>query len=97
MIWKILLVVLIIFLAGTGYCVHLAIQKIKRMNRYVEVKKGMTEQEALDILGTDYDDKMVKPYYVKYTWRIDNPKYKGIRLVEIEIDHNEVFNVVGKK
>lgn len=97
MVGKILLVVLAIFVIITIYSVNLALRTMKRMNRYTEVKKGMTEQEALNILGKDYTDKMIKPNYVKYTWEIKNKKYTGIKKVELEIFKDEVINVVGTR
>ena len=97
MVWKILTVLLILFIAISIFSVFLALRKVKRMNRYTEVKKGMTEQEVFQILGKDYNDKVTKPNYVKYIWKITNANWTGVKRVEVELTDNKVIKVSGTK
>ena len=96
--WKLVLaIILAAFIFITAYSVHLATKKMKCMNRYTEVKKGMREVEALDILGRDYNNMEILPNYTKYTWTIKNGSYSGIRNVVLEVKDGRVLKVTGTK
>ena len=96
--WKLILgIIIVLFIAITVYSVHLATSKMKHMNRYTEVKKGMREVEALEILGRDYNNMEILPNYTKYTWTIKNGSYSGVRNVVLEVKDGKVLKVTGTK
>ena len=93
MIWKIILGIVLLFLVFSGICAAMAYNKMKRMNRWNEIKKGMREVDALDILGRDYNSMEVLPKYTKYTWTIKNSSYQGVRNIVLEVKDGQVLQI----
>lgn len=97
MFWKILLGILIFVIVITIISVYMAVTKMKRMNRAKEVKKGMDEKQAFDILGKGWDSKEELPNYTKYVWEIKNQSYQGIKKVTLEVKNGKVLQVFSSK
>lgn len=97
MFWKILLGILVFVIVITIISVYMAVTKMKKMNRVKEVKKGMTEKQAFDILGKGWDTKEELPNYTKYVWEIKNQSYQGIKKVALEIKDGKVLQVFSSK
>lgn len=95
MIWKILIAILVLVVTIISTC--MALNKMKRMNRVKEVKKGMSADEAFSILGKSWDNKEELPNYTKYTWEIKNESYQGVRKVVLEIKNGNVLQVFSSK
>ena len=57
-------------------------KQLEQLQRYWDVKIGMSEKEMLDIMGVGYNRSFLKNNRVKYEWRINatsvGSSYKGI-------------------
>lgn len=91
-IGKILLIILGIFLVITIIAVLMALKKIKAMENYKEIYKGMPLKELLKLMGNDYSKESL-PKFDRYTWSIDSKYWKGVKRVVVQVKDEEVILV----
>ena len=57
-------------------------KRIEQLQKYWDVKIGMTESEMLNLMGEGYNRSLLKNNRIKYEWRINassyGSSYKGI-------------------
>lgn len=93
----ILLVLLVSFIAITAYSVHLALAKMKQLERSEKLYKGMSENEALSIMGAGYTSTEVEDETI-YIWKGHvSQNYSGIKEVKVFVQDGKVNKILKTK
>lgn len=72
----------------------LHISKKIKMNKAIEIKEGMYDTEAFDLIGKFYDKKLTQQGEDIYYWYL--PKSNGIKSVELRIRNHRVSQIITR-
>lgn len=90
---KIVLVLFIIFILVSVYAVYLALNKKSQLEKYKEVRVGMSKDEMLYIMGKDYM-AMTHGDKTSYEWKANvSQNYSGLVKVIIDVENDKVTDV----
>ena len=104
-LWVTLIASIVLLIYALYLSASINRKKLEQLQKYRDVKIGMSEQRMLSIMGQGYNRSLLKNNRIKYEWRINassygssykgfsTRSYSGVKKVTIYVKNGQVEEV----